>query len=548
MPHHPDGHRVPHKDELDPALLARVAGLIGDAPHPRDLLIEHLHILQDAFGFLPAAALTALAHRMGLSAAEVFDTATFYAHFRVVSEGEQPPATAPIRICTSLVCGGLHGGEAVAQSVEEHIAEQGRVVRSPCQGRCSEGVSALVGWRPVTHSDPAKILAAVAAGHTEPDPLPLPEMSFGHLRRCHAGELNREAVLQTLDDAGLKGMGGAGFPAGRKWRSLLTEPQPRLMAVNIDEGEPGTFKDRYYLEHHLERVLEGILIAAWVIEAKTVYLYIRDAYTAHRLLLAEALQRLQTDPPFPVPELHLRRGAGAYVCGEETALVESLEGKRGMPRQRPPRIGEVGLFGRPTLVHNLETLAWVPEILRKGAAWFAEQGRRGRSGLRTFSLSGRVARPGVYVAPLGITLRELIEEYGGGMAPGHALRGFCPCGASGGLLPARAADTPLDFDTLQPLGSFLGSASIVVFSQADDPYQLALNALRFLRDESCGQCTPCRDGTYESTLLLEKGERDATVWEPLFEVMVEGSICGLGKSAPNPIRSLLHYFPEALPR
>ena len=429
-----------------------------------------------------------------------------------------------------------------------------RVIAAPCIGRCEHAPAAVVGTRTIDRATAAAVRTALADGHTSAAPsasaLRLAayraQGGYAALRACIAGERDVESVLQAMEHSGLRGLGGAGFPAGRKWRIVRGEAAPRLMAINIDEGEPGTFKDRYYLERDPHRFLEGMLIAAWAVGIDAIYIYLRDEYAACRALLTEELAALIADPPVPLPKIELRRGAGAYICGEESAMIESIEGKRGMPRLRPPYVAQVGLFGRPTLEHNMETLHWVRDILEKGPEWFASQGRNGRKGLRSFSVSGRVRTPGVHLAPAGITLRELIDEYCGGMAPGHTLYGYLPGGASGGILPASLADVPLDFDTLQPHGCFIGSAAVIVLSQHDKARDAALNMMRFFADESCGQCTPCRVGTEKAVGLMAGARWDTALLEELSQAMVDASICGLGQAAPNPIRCVVKYFPAEL--
>jgi len=363
---------------------------------------------------------------------------------------------------------------------------------------------------------------------------------------CIKGERQPEEVIEVLKNSNLRGLGGAGFPAGMKWDIVRKFEGPRLLAVNIDEGEPGTFKDRYFMESDPHRFLEGCMIACWAVGIDEIYLYLRDEYAACMTLLLKELEALKNDPPEKLPKIHLRRGAGAYVCGEESAMIESIEGKRGMPRLRPPYVAEVGLFGRPTLEHNLETLHWVRDILENGADWFTSQGRHGRKGLRSFSVSGRVKKPGVHLAPAGITVKELIEEYCGGMLEGHEFYGYFPGGASGGILPASLGDVPLDFDTLQEHGCFIGSAAVIIFSDQDSAKDLAINAMRFFEHESCGQCTPCRVGTGKAAILMEQPKWDKDLLEELSKAMEDASICGLGQAAPNPIRSVVNYFPQEL--
>ncbi len=538
--------------QVDARALAEVRTLLGDTPRRRDLLIESLHLVQDRYGCLSAAHLVALAAELKLAVTEVYEVATFYHHFDVVKDGESPPAEITVRICETLSCR-MAGAEALRAAVARNAGANVRVLGAPCIGRCEHAPAAVVGRAPVDHATPETVAAAIAQRRLVPD---LPRHvdhagyraggGFRTLAACARGEIDVETVIKSLEDSSLRGLGGAGFPAGRKWRIVRAEPAPRLMAVNIDEGEPGTFKDRHYLESDPNRFLEGMLIAAWATGIDDVYIYLRDEYAACRSILTTELAALRADPPCALPRIHLRRGAGAYICGEESAMIESIEGKRGMPRLRPPYVAQVGLFGRPTLEHNMETLHWVRDIIEKGADWFAGHGRRGRKGLRSFSVSGRVAKPGVHLAPAGITARELIDEYCGGMLPGHELYGYLPGGASGGILPASLADVPLDFDTLQPHGCFIGSAAVIVLSQHDRARDAALNLMRFFADESCGQCTPCRVGTEKAVRLLEQPAWDRPLLDELSRAMADASICGLGQAAPNPIACVIRYFPEEL--
>lgn len=549
----PKGRRV------DAVALIQVQELLADAPRQRDLLIEHLHKIQDRFGHLSAPHLAALAQEMRLSQTEVFEVASFYHHFDLVGDDQTPPPALTVRVCDGLSCE-MAGARDLLARLPALLGTDVRVIAAPCVGRCEQAPVAVVGQNPVPHASVDAVMAQVAAKASRH--LPAPDIGFidlaayeaggGYalLRACVAGERAVDDVIQTLDDAGLRGLGGAGFPAGRKWRIVRAEAAPRLMAVNIDEGEPGTFKDRTLLERDPHRFIEGLLIAAWAVGIARVYIYLRDEYHGCRALLETELAKLRANPPIPamyaMPELILRRGAGAYICGEESAMIESIEGKRGLPRLRPPYVAQVGLFGRPTLEHNFETLFWVRELLEKGGAWFAAHGRHGRKGLRSFSVSGRIVNPGVKLAPAGITVRELIDEHCGGMLAGHTFYAYLPGGASGGILPAALGDIPLDFDTLQPYGCFIGSAAVIVLSTVDTARDAARNMLRFFKEESCGQCTPCRNGTAKASALIEAEQWDVDLLADLSTVMRDASICGLGQAAPNPIDCVVKYFPHEL--
>jgi len=528
----------PKGRQVDAAVLRQVQALLGEAPRRRDLLIEFLHLLQDAYGCLSAAHLAALAAELRLAQVEVFEVASFYHHFDIVREGEQAPAALTVRVCDGLPCE-MAGAASLLERLPAMLGRDVRVVAAPCIGRCEQAPAVLVGQRAVS---PASCEAVAAAVRGAPCAIPaaVPDTPFVVLAECLSGARSADAVIAELEQSGLRGLGGAGFPAGRKWRIVRNETGPRLMAVNIDEGEPGTFKDRFYLERNPRQFIEGMLIAAWAVGIEDIYVYLRDEYHDCRKLLQRELARLDGE----TPRIHLRRGAGAYICGEESAMIESIEGKRGMPRLRPPYVAQAGLFGRPTLEHNFETLYWVPEILAKGAHWFTSHGRHGRTGLRSFSVSGRVKEPGVKLAPAGITLQELVDEYCGGMRDGHQLYAYLPGGASGGILPASMADIPLDFDTLQPYGCFIGSAAIIVLSQHDSARAAAVNMMRFFRHESCGQCTPCRAGTAKAAELVEQPVWDAGLLGELSQVMRDASICGLGQAAPNPVDCVLKYFPH----
>jgi formate dehydrogenase len=537
---------TPKGRQVDPLAAQEVEALLGDRPRRRDLLIEHLHLIQDKYHQISAAHLAALADEMKLSFAEVFETATFYAHFDVVKEGDPAVPPLTIRVCDSLTCAML-GGEKLLADLQDKAGPGIRVVRAPCVGRCDTAPAAEVGHNFVDHASVENVLATAKSGDTHAH-VPkyidyaayVADGGYKLLNRLRSGEVSKEDILKPLDDASLRGLGGAGFPTGRKWRAVLGEPGPRLMAVNGDEGEPGTFKDRYYLETDPHRFLEGTLIGAHVVEASDVYIYLRDEYPASREILEREIAKL----PAGGPTLHLRRGAGAYICGEESSLLESIEGKRGLPRHKPPYPFQVGLFGLPTLINNVETLWWVRDIVEKGAAWWKSHGRHDRLGLRSFSVSGRVKNPGMKLAPAGITVRELIDEYCGGMADGHIFHAYLPGGASGGILPATMDDIPLDFGTLEKYGCFIGSAAIVILSQADSVRGAALNLMRFFEDESCGQCTPCRVGTQKAAILMEKPVWNRQLLDELSQAMRDASICGLGQAASNPLTSVIKYFPD----
>lgn len=538
---------------VDPAASVEVLQLLGAASRVSDMLIEHLHRLQDHFGHLSARHLAALAREMGLAQTEVYEVATFYHHFDVVREGDSVPAALTVRVCDGLSCE-MAGAQDLLNRLPAILGRSVRVIAAPCIGRCEQAPAVAVGQHPVAFATPEIIEAKIKAGELTHQPAPFIDLpayqaagGYSLLQKCISGEMDVESVISTMENSGLRGLGGAGFPAGRKWRIVRNEAAPRLMAINIDEGEPGTFKDRTYLETDPHRFLEGMLIAAWAVGIDRIYIYLRDEYHGCRSLLEAELARLRAAPLYPgMPELILRRGAGAYICGEESAMIESIEGKRGMPRLRPPYVAQVGLFGRPTLEHNFETLFWVREILEKGGEWFASQGRHGRKGLRSFSVSGRVKNPGVKLAPAGTTIRELIDEFCGGMQEGHEFYAYLPGGASGGILPASLGDIPLDFDTLQAYGCFIGSAAVVVMSNHDTAVGAARNLMKFFKHESCGQCTPCRNGTAKASALIDRPTWDLELLADLSTVMRDASICGLGQAAPNPIDCVVKYFPHEL--
>ena len=536
------GRQVEESAQLD------VLSLVGHGPYRRDLLIEYLHLLNDQYQGLHHRHLVALAKAMTLPMAEVFEVASFYHHFEIIRDGEHAHALT-IRVCDGLSCE-LAGAQDLLQKLPTLLgSDQIQIIAAPCVGRCEHAPVAVVHQNPIDHASPERVEAAVReklihhAPHAHEDvEVYVKSGGYALLQRVVAGSLTKADILTTLESSGLRGLGGAGFPVGRKWRIVGEQSAPRLMAVNIDEGEPGTFKDRTYLERDPHRFLEGMLIAAHVVGIDAIYIYLRDEYHGCREMLSAELARLKAHPPCDLPTIELRRGAGAYICGEESAMIESIEGKRGEPRMRPPYIAEVGLFGRPTLEHNFESLYWVRDILQKGAEWFTGFGRHGRQGLRSFSVSGRVKNPGVKLAPAGITIQELIDEHCGGMLDGHTFYAYLPGGASGGILPASLNQVPLDFDTLQPHGSFIGSAAVIVLGHQDSARAAALNMMRFFKNESCGQCTPCRVGTAKAAALMQARVWDRATLTDLNQVMLDASICGLGQAAPNPVQSVLNYF------
>ena len=535
---------------MDQKALGEVRELLGNEPRKREFLIEYLHRIQDRYHNISNRHILALAGEMNLPMAEVYETATFYHHFDVTNEGEPPPPPVTIRVCDSLTCE-MFGAKQLIADLQSKEYPKIRIQAVPCVGRCAAAPVAVIGTNPVENASPDKINTAINNKNTK---AVLPKcISYQEYRNkggyqtfldCINGKHKKDKIIKLLEDSNLRGLGGAGFAVGKKWRILCEQEKPRLIAINIDEGEPGTFKDRYYLERDPHRFIEGTLIAYWAIEADAIYIYLRDEYAGCRKMLEHEIALLKQDPPCNLPPIYLRRGAGAYICGEESAMIESIEGKKGMPRLRPPYVAQVGLFGQPTLEQNMESMHWVRDIIEKGANWFTSQGRNGRKGFRSFSVSGRVQKPGVHLAPAGITIKELIDEYCGGMLPGHKFYGYFPGGASGGILPASLGDIPLDFDTLQPYGGFIGSAAIVILSDKDSAKAMALNAMRFFEDESCGQCTPCRVGTAKAVKLMEQKDWDQALLEELARAMEDASICGLGQAAPNPLRCAIKYFPE----
>ena len=545
------GRRHTKGRQLEDDAWAQVRDLLGAEPRDRDLLIEHLHLIQDEFGHLSAAHLRALAEEMRMSMAEVYEVATFYAHFDVVKEGEVPPPALTIRVCDSLSCE-LAGAQALKAALEDGLdPTEVRVLRAPCMGRCDTAPVLELGHHHIDNATPEKVHAAIAAGHTHAH---IPEYETYATYAAAGGyatlaEIRKsgdwEAVQEKVLSSGLRGLGGAGFPSGKKWGFVRAAEGPRYIAVNGDEGEPGTFKDRYYLERVPHLFLEGMLIAAWAVEAERAYIYMRDEYPAVLHILAAEIAALEYAGVVPAGYIELRRGAGAYICGEESAMIESIEGKRGMPRHRPPFVAQVGVFGRPTLVHNVETLHWIARICREGPEILSSVEHNGRKGLRSYSVSGRVAKGGVYLLPAGSTITDIIEA-AGGMAAGHTFKAYQPGGPSSGILPASMNDIPLDFDTLQPHGSFIGSAAVVVLSDKDRARDAALNMLRFFEDESCGQCTPCRVGCGKAVKLMQADHWDQGLLEELSSAMVDASICGLGQAAPNPIRMTMKHFADEI--
>ena len=545
------GRSTPKGRQLDDQAWQEVRDLLGDAPRSRDLLIEHLHLIQDRFGCLSAAHLRALAEEMRLSQAEVYEVASFYAHFDVVKEGETPPPALTIRVCDSLSCE-LAGAQALKSALETGLdPSEVRVLRAPCMGRCDTAPTLELGHAHIDQATPEKVKEAIAAGHTHPtipdyQPLTAYRSSGGYaaLTELRANG-NWEDVQAKIKESGLRGLGGAGFPSGTKWGFVRGNAGPRYMAVNGDEGEPGTFKDRHYLEREPHLFLEGMLIAAWAVEAARVYIYMRDEYPAVLHILAREIAALEAANIVEQGYIELRRGAGAYICGEESAMIESIEGKRGIPRHRPPYVAQVGLFGQPTLVHNVETLHWIARICREGPEVLNNTEKNGRTGLRSYSVSGRVAKPGVYLLPAGSTITDIITA-AGGMAESHVFKAYQPGGPSSGLLPSTINDVPLDFDTLQPLGTFIGSAAVVVLSDQDSAKAAALNMLRFFEDESCGQCTPCRVGCEKAVKLMQSDTWDQPLLEEVCTAMADASICGLGQAAPNPIRLVMTHFGDEI--
>jgi len=539
--------------QVDINALMQVRELLGDSVRRKHLLIEFLHLIQDKYGHLSSKNLVALAHDMKMAPAEVYEVATFYHHFDVIKDDQAAPPALTVRVCNSVSCE-LNGAVELIEKLKSTLGDNVRIQPVPCIGRCSEAPAAVVGFNTVDKATVETVTSVVGSGQVIPDNpqshIDLNQYLSGGgyetATSVHGGKPAKADIIQLMKDSKLRGLGGAGFPAGMKWEIVSEQQGPRYMAVNIDEGEPGTFKDRHYIEKDPHRFFEGMLIAASVVGIDNIWVYTRDEYALGRQILEQELKKLQANPPYPLPEIALRRGAGAYICGEESAMIESIEGKRGLPRLRPPFVAQVGLFGQPTLEHNFETLYWVRDFIEKGHEWFTCEGRHDRVGLRSFSVSGRVNKPGVHLAPAGITIKELIDEYCDGMVDGHQFYGYFPGGASGGILPASLGDIPLDFDTLQPHGCFIGSAAIVVLSDKDSAKQAALTSMRFFEHESCGQCTPCRVGTGKAAALMAQEHWNLEQLEDLATVMEDASICGLGQAAPNPLRSVIKYFAHEL--
>ncbi len=537
--------------QVDPEALESVRSLLGERPRRRDLLIEHLHLIQDTHGHLSAAHLQALAEEMSLSMSEVYEVASFYAHFDIIAADETAPPPVTIRVCDSLSCE-MAGSAKLLEDLAAKTGADVRVVRAPCMGRCDSAPVAEVGHNHIGNANVDNLMAAAEARDLHahaPDYTGFDAYvaagGYALLKDCLAGNRSPDDLVKVMEDSGLRGLGGAGFPSGLKWKIVRGQPKPRLFAINGDEGEPGTFKDRHYLETDPHRFLEGALIAAWTCEVETVYIYIRDEYPAIREVLESQIARLQAENLTGGIGIEVRRGAGAYICGEESAMIESIEGNRGLPRNRPPFPSERGLFQKPTLTHNVESVYWVRDIIEKGPEWFSSQGKGESKGFRSYSVSGRVKNPGVILAPAGTTVRELIDEHCGGMADGHDFKAYLPGGASGGILPASKSDIPLDFGgELATHGCFVGSHAVVILSHKDNMKDVALNLMRFFEDESCGQCTPCRNGTTKALALMNKDKWDTGLLNELSTVMMDASICGLGQAAPNPMLSVMKFFPE----
>ena len=530
----------------------KLVKLLGVSNYRRDHLIEYLHVIQDSQGHINEEFMTALANLLKISQTEVYEVATFYHHFDIIKGDEKIPPSLTVRVCDSVTCE-INGANELAQNLDDYFKGTVRIQKVPCIGRCQSAPVAVVKFNPVDNANLKNVKQAVDAKEYNPSIPKYINMEeyinnggYKLLNKLKNNEVDGDKILTELENSNLRGLGGAGFPAGKKWRILKDQPSPRLLAINIDEGEPGTFKDRFYLEMDPHRFFEGMLIASEVVGIDKIYIYLRDEYAAVRILMTKELIKLRDKFKDKIPEIELRRGAGAYICGEESAMIESIEGKKGMPRLRPPFVAQVGLFGRPTLEHNMETLYWVRDVAEKGADWFTSFGRNGRKGFRSFSVSGRVKNPGVHLAPAGITVKELIKEYAGGMLDGHEFYAYFPGGASGGILPANMGDIPLDFDTLNEYDCFIGSAAIMVLSSHDKVMRAASNTMSFFEHESCGKCTPCRVGTSKATKLMGEDKWNISLLNDLATVMSDASICGLGQAASNPLKSVIKYFPEEL--
>ena len=516
----------------------------------RDMLIESLHLIQDRYKCLKPKHLTALSELTNLPLTEIYETASFYAHFDIYKEDDLTPPDTTIRVCDGITCE-MNGCKSLEKDLKDNLDSNVRVVRAPCMGRCHQAPVVEVGKKHFVNANLSLVQKALEEQDTKPV-IPnyisyddyVKEGGYKILKDCIEDKKDPMKLIEEMEQSGLRGLGGAGFPTGRKWRFVRAEDKPRLMAINGDEGEPGTFKDHHYLTRDPHRFLEGMLIAAWVVEATDVYIYMRDEYPDVIKFLKKEIKILEDNNLNIKTRIHFRRGAGAYICGEESSMLESLEGKRGLPRHKPPFPSQVGLFGRPTLIHNVETVFWVREILEKGAVWFSSHGLNGRKGLRTYSVSGRVKNPGVKLAPAGITIKQLIDQYCGGIQEGHTFKAYLPGGASGGILPAKLDNVPLDFDTLQEHGCFIGSAAVVVLSDKDNMKDIAKNLMFFFHDESCGQCTPCRNGTEKALKLMNESSWDVDLLKELSSAMMDASICGLGQAAPNPMLSVIKHFPE----
>ena len=537
----------PRGRKVDFDVLSKLETILDTSSYRRDHLIEYLHKIQDSQGAITKNYMTALANLMGISQTEVYEVATFYHHFDVVDTDSDKPPSLTVRICDSVTCE-MNGANELAKTLDDYYKGTVRIQKVPCIGRCQSAPAAVVKFNPIDNATFKEIKKNVDAKAFHPE---IPEyidldkyISDGGYQIYESiinEKISHESAVEVLEASELKGLGGAGFPAGRKWRILREQEAPRLLTINIDEGEPGTFKDRFYLESDPHRFFEGMLIASRVVGIDKIYIYLRDEYPAVKNIMEAEIDKIKSHFK-DIPEIEMRRGAGAYICGEESAMIESIEGKRGMPRLRPPFVAQVGLFGRPTLEHNMETLFWIRDILDKGSDWFANQGVNGRKGLRSFSVSGRIKKPGVHLAPAGITVQKLIDDYAGGMLDGHEFYGYFPGGASGGILPASMNNIPLDFGTLEEYGCFIGSAAVVILSDKDKARDAAKTTIDFFKHESCGKCTPCRAGTSKASELMKDKKWNISLLEDLSQTMSDASICGLGQAASNPVKSVLKYF------